>query len=89
MATAAAASMTAAGAVPGIDPTPRFVTASLHVDYLRPTPVGQELVLRSRATDVGERKVIVEMSISANDVECVRARVIAVPAPATMRPPGS
>ena len=86
MATAAAASMVAAGAVPGLDPTPRFVTASLHVDFLRPTPLGPELVLRARAVETGERKVVVEMQISADGAECARARVIAVRAPATMRP---
>ncbi|HEX8943986.1 MAG TPA: PaaI family thioesterase [Gemmatimonadaceae bacterium] len=85
MATAAAASMVAAGAVPGVDPTPRFVTASLHVDFLRPTPLGPELVLRARPVETGERKVIVEMHVSADGVECARARVIAVRAPATMR----
>jgi hypothetical protein len=40
MATAAAASMQKAGATPGVDATPRFVTASLQVDYLRPTAAG-------------------------------------------------
>ncbi|HVX38733.1 MAG TPA: PaaI family thioesterase [Gemmatimonadaceae bacterium] len=89
MATAAGASMAAAGAVPGRDPTPRFVTASLHVDYLKPTPLGPELVLRARAVEVGERKVSVEMSIYAGDVETARARVLAVRAPATMRPAGA
>lgn len=85
MATAAGASMAAAGAVPGRDQTPRFVTASLHVDFLRPTPLGPELVLRARPIDVGERKVLVEMAIFANDTETARARVVAVRAPDTMR----
>jgi acyl-coenzyme A thioesterase PaaI-like protein len=84
MATAAAASMEAAGAKPGIDPTPRFVTASLQVDFLRPTPLGPELVLRGRATEVGERKVVIEATLVADDAECARARVIAVRMPATM-----
>lgn len=86
MATAAAATMIAAGAVPGRDETPRFVTASLHVDYRRPTPLGPELVLRSRAVEVSERKVVVELGVFADDVECVHARVVAVRAPSTMRP---
>src|SRR5450830_1984726 len=77
MATAAGASMSAAGLVPGSDPTPRFVTASLHVDFLRPTPLGPELVLRARAVEVGERKVIVELSVYAEAAECVQARVVA------------
>ena len=84
IATAAAASMVAAGAVPGRDPTPRFVTASLNIDFLRPTPLGPELVLRSRASEIGERKVVVELSVFANELQCVRGRVVAVRAPASM-----
>jgi acyl-coenzyme A thioesterase PaaI-like protein len=84
MATAAAASMAAAGGTPGVDPTPRFVTASLHVDFLRPTPLGPQLVLRGRPAEVGERKVVVEVTLSAADQECARGRVVAVQMPATM-----
>lgn len=84
MATAAGASMVAAGTQPGRDQTPRFVTASLHVDFLRPTPLGPELVLRAKPVEVGERKVVVEMGIFAGDTETARARVVAVRAPTTM-----
>ncbi len=84
MATAAAASMVAAGATPGRDQTPRFVTASLNVDFLRPTPLGPELLLRARPVETGERKIVVTVSILANDVECATSRVIAVRAPHTM-----
>jgi acyl-coenzyme A thioesterase PaaI-like protein len=84
MATAAAASMAALGATPGVDQTPRFVTASLHVDFLRPTPLGLDLLFRSRAADVGERKVVVEVTMHAGDIECARGSVIAVRMPATM-----
>ncbi len=86
MATAAGAFMSAAGATPGTDSTPRFVTASLQVDYKRPTPVGTELVLTGRAVEVGERKVIVEVSFLAGGTECARGRVVAVRIPAAMRP---
>jgi len=86
MATAAGASMVAAGLVPGRDPTPRFVTASLQVDFLRPTPVGTELILRAKAVERGEKKVVVEMSVWAGEAECAKARVIAVRAPAAMLP---
>jgi acyl-coenzyme A thioesterase PaaI-like protein len=86
MATAAGASMIAMGAVPGRDPTPRFVTASLHLDFLRPTPLGPELLLKARAMDVGERKAIVALEVFVDGVECARAKVVAVRAPATMLP---
>ena len=84
MATAAGAAMAAAGERPGVDPTPRFVTASLHVDFLRPTPLGPELVLRARPVEMGARKVVVEASVLADGVECARARVVAVRAPESM-----
>ncbi|HET9263094.1 MAG TPA: PaaI family thioesterase [Vicinamibacterales bacterium] len=86
IATAAGASMKAAGERPGVDPTPRFVTASLQVDYLRPTPLGPELLIRARATEVGKRKVVIEAVVLAGDVTCARGRIVAVPAPATMVP---
>jgi len=85
MATAAAATMVSAGAKPGRDPTPRFVTASLHVDFLRPTPLGPELTLRARPTETTERKVVVELGVVAAGEDCARCRVVAVRAPATMR----
>lgn len=88
MATAAGASLAAAGGRPGVDPTPRFVTASLRVDFLRPTPLGPELLLRARPEEVGERKVVVSVSLAAEGVECARAHVIAVRAPAAMVRPG-
>jgi uncharacterized protein (TIGR00369 family) len=85
IATAAGASMAKAGETPGRDSTPRFVTASLHVDFLKPTPLGPELQLRARPVEIGERKVIVEVDFSAQDVMCAKGRVVAVRAPASMR----
>lgn len=84
MATAAGASMVAAGLQPGRDATPRFVTASLQVDFLRPTPAGEELLLTARASNVGERKVTVQVDVSAAGTVCVRGRVIAVRLPESM-----
>lgn len=89
MATAAGASMVAAGATPGRDPTPRFVTASLRVDFLRPTPLGPELFLRASPVEVGERKVVVSVSLTAESMECARGHVIAVRAPVAMVGPGA
>ena len=88
MATAAGAAMVAAGAKPGRDETPRFVTGSLHVEFLRPTPAGVELQLRGRATEVGGRKVVVDVSVTAGGDECVRGHVVAVRLPANMAAKG-
>ena len=87
--TAAAAAMAAAGQSPGVDPSPRFVTGSLQVDFVAPTPLGPELVLRARPTSVGERKVQVEITLSADGVECARGRVLAVRIPERMIPRAS
>jgi len=82
--TAAAASMQAAGRRPGIDPAPRFVTAGLDLRFLKPTPMGPELLLRATAVEITGRKVIVDVSLLADDVETVRGRVVAAPIPASM-----
>jgi acyl-coenzyme A thioesterase PaaI-like protein len=82
--TAAAASMAAAGLRPGVDPSPRFVTGGLDVRFLKPTPHGPELVLRATAVEVTARKVIVNVSLFAGDIETVQARVVAAPIPASM-----
>jgi acyl-coenzyme A thioesterase PaaI-like protein len=60
------------------EPPLRYVTASLKVDYLRPTPLGPPLELRGRAVEVKGRKVVVQISLSAGGVECVRGEVVAV-----------
>lgn len=46
-----------------------------------PTPLGPALTLRARVVEQGERKVIVAITLSANDVETVRGEVVAVQVP--------
>jgi len=43
---------------------PRFVTASLKVDYLTPTPVGKEVELRAKVEEIEGRKVSVSVTLS-------------------------
>lgn len=71
---------------PGSEPALRFVTASLSVDYLAPTPMGVELELRGEFLEVKERKVIVAITVSANGKVCAKGRVIAVKMPESMLP---
>jgi acyl-coenzyme A thioesterase PaaI-like protein len=59
-------------------PPIRFVTASLRVDYLRPTPIEGPLLLRSRFAEVGRRKVVVETDLYVGEVKCVHGEVVAV-----------
>lgn len=82
--TAAIAAARAEGREIGEGPAPRFVTASLRVDYLRPTPLGPELVVRGRPREVGERKVVVEATLSARGEVCARGEVVAVRMPESM-----
>ncbi len=52
-------------AVDDTRPAPRFVTASLKVDYLKPTPMGATLELRSTIREISGRKVIVDTTVTA------------------------
>lgn len=70
------------------EPVPRCVTASLQVDYSRPTPLGTPLVVRGRVVELGNRKAVVESELYAGGTLCARGRVVAVLAPPTMAPGG-
>ena len=85
-ATAAAAACRAQDRELGSEPPMRFVTAALHVDYLHPTPLGGPLTLRGRVEEIKNRKVVVSVTVSANDNICARGRVVAVKLPPTMLP---
>lgn len=84
--TAAAAAYRAEGREMGTEPAFRFVTASLHVDYLRPTPLGVPLEIRGRVKEIKGRKVVVTATVSAEGVICARGEVVAVQMPEQMRP---
>jgi len=78
--TASAAAAAFRDEVRGMDTLPaiRFVTASLKVDYLKPTPHGVELEVRGHIVEVKPRKVTVEMTLSANGEVCAKGHMIAV-----------
>ena len=82
--TAALASYRAEGRLPGSEPPFRFVTASLQVDYLKPTPLNIELELRGKVIEIKGRKVISEITVSANGEITARGRVVAVQMPEKM-----
>lgn len=86
MATAAAAAYRAERRPMGSEPAFRFVTASLRVEYLKPTPIGVPLEIRGRAKEIKGRKVIVEATVSANRELTARAEVVAVQMPESMLP---
>jgi len=56
----------------------------LHVDYLRPTPMGVQLSIRGVVKEIKGRKIIVASTLSANSKLCARGEVIAVQLPDNM-----
>ncbi len=67
-------------------PALRFVTAALNVSYLAPTPQDVELELIGRFSEIKDRKIIVEITLSANGIICAKGQVIAVLMPESMVP---
>lgn len=79
--TAALAAYRAENREPETLPAFRFVTASLQVDYLKPTLLGVELELRGKILEIKGRKVITEITVAANGEITVRGKVVAVQMP--------
>jgi acyl-coenzyme A thioesterase PaaI-like protein len=84
--TAAAGAYRAEGREMGTEPRMRFVTASLKVEYLRPTPLGVPLEVRGKVKEVKGRKVVVGATVSAEGKLCARGEVVAVQMPEHMMP---
>ena len=80
--TAAAAAYRAQGRAMDTAPCLRFVTASLHVDYLQPMPIEGSLELRGKVKEVRGRKVVVTTEVIAQGEVCARGEVIAIQMPA-------
>ncbi len=79
--TAAAAAYRAENRSMATEPALRYLTASLRVDYLKPTPLGGVLEVRGRVKEVKGRKVIIEEWILAQGEITVRGEVVAVQVP--------
>lgn len=72
------------GFEPGSDEEPpRFVTASLHVDFLKPTPDGQVLKAVGTVEEIHPKKFKVAIEVFAGDVLCAKGEVVAVVMPAS------
>ncbi|RJP48618.1 MAG: PaaI family thioesterase [Anaerolineaceae bacterium] len=82
--TAAAAGYRAENREMDTEPPLRYLTASLHVDYLKPTPLGPTLEIRGKVKEVKGRKVVVEEWIQVDGVVTVRGEVVAVQVPEEM-----
>jgi acyl-coenzyme A thioesterase PaaI-like protein len=64
----------------------RYVTASLHVDYLRPTPIDCELELTGSIAEIQGKKVVVAIELRGKGEVCARGQVVAVKMPKSMLP---
>jgi acyl-coenzyme A thioesterase PaaI-like protein len=84
--TAVAATYRTEGREMDTQPALRFVTASLHVEYIRPTPLGPSLEVRGKVKEIKGRKVVVSASVSANGEICAKGEVVAVQMPEHMMP---
>lgn len=80
-ATAAAAAYRDQGREMDSLPRLRYVTASLHVDYSRPTPIDSVLELRASVKEIKGRKMVISIVLSAEGEVCAKGEVVAVPMP--------
>ncbi|TWT04320.1 PaaI family thioesterase [Planococcus sp. CPCC 101016] len=62
---------------------PRFVTASLRVDYLKPTPQGIALKAMGRIEEIHPKKFKVQTEVYAGETLCATGEVTAVVMPAS------
>jgi acyl-coenzyme A thioesterase PaaI-like protein len=79
--TAAAAGYRAEGRKMDTEPALRYLTASLHVDYLKPTPLGDLLEVRGEVKEIKGRKVVIEEWIRSKGIITVRGELVAVQVP--------
>jgi len=84
--TAAAAGYRAENRPMDSQPPLRYLTASLHVDYLKPTPLNIVLELRGVVKEIKGRKVIVEIRVIANGIITAHGEVVAVQVPEHLIP---
>ena len=62
---------------------PRFVTASLKVNYLKPTPQGKILKAVGTVEEIHPKKWKVTVEVFADDILCATGEVVGVVMPAT------
>lgn len=65
---------------------PRCITASLKIDYLKPTPIDCTLELRGVIKELKGRKVIVETFLLAKEDICAKGEAVVVQVPENWTP---
>jgi acyl-coenzyme A thioesterase PaaI-like protein len=85
--TAIAATYQAEGRDWRSEPPIWYVTGSLHITYLRPTPIAEPVTLRAVVSELGPRKAVVQCALLSGELECARGETVAVRvAPDWLRP---
>ena len=79
--TAAAARAREDGIDTKTQPLGCFVTASLKVDYLAPTPVAEPLEIRAKVREIDGRKVWLDAWLSARGKVCARGEALMIQIP--------
>ncbi|MDM7456348.1 MAG: hotdog domain-containing protein [Tepidimonas sp.] len=59
----------------------RFVTGSLHVDFLQPTRIDAPIEIRGRIQEIKGRKVVVHTAVRSGGVLTARGEAVAVQLP--------
>ena len=62
------------------------MTASLHVVYKRPTPLGPAIEIRGRVKEIKGRKVVIESRLMAGGEVCATGEVVTVAMPEGFSP---
>lgn len=83
--TASAAAYKAEGRTPDTLPAFRFVTASLKVNYHKPTPLGPELEIRGKVLEIKGKKIIVSAEVFVEGEKTVSGEIVCVQMPDTFR----
>ena len=76
--TAVAAAYRAEGRAIGSPPDLWYVTGSLEVRYLSPTPIGAPVHLRATLQEQGPKKTLVACTLSSGGQACAEAKVVAI-----------
>ena len=79
--TAAAAAYQAENRPMDSQPPIRFLTGSLHIKYLKPTPLGPPITLRGKIREVKGRKVTVDVTVIVENIITASGEVIAIQVP--------
>lgn len=56
----------------------RCVTGNLNIQFIRPVPVDTEITLTGELMKIEDRKIWIALSLSANEIECAKAEMLAI-----------